>query len=79
LRDATATGTGPHFCRLPRMNIDFVLPVDNLTVRVHSPVRKARDWHGRQFADAHAGEWWKVAVPAIEQCEVVDAIVQIRI
>ena len=59
----------------PHMNIDFVLPVHNLVLWVHAPVRKARDRHGRHLSVARAGQRWKIVLPAIEQYEVIDVVV----
>jgi hypothetical protein len=54
------------------MNMDFVLPVHDLQVRVRSAVRRSRDMHGRPLKVSRDGAWWKIIVPKVEQYQVVD-------
>jgi len=56
----------------PHINLDFVLPVHDLQLRIRSAVKKARDMHGRALHLAHDGVWCEVTVPKIEQYEIVD-------
>jgi len=56
----------------PHINLDFILPVHDVQVRVRSEVQRARDMHGRPLDVSHDGVCWRITVPKVEQYQVVD-------
>ena len=56
----------------PRININFVLPVHDLQVKVRSSVKKARDMHGKSLHVQREGGSSRFTLPRIDQYQVVD-------